>query len=312
MIGQVPLHLIPNVAIAKIGTRHILRLFLPAKYKAGGDEYALTREQLVILYNSCVRVAVLRVNPDHQAHWPQSYENAYTQYKDLCNRIHFNTIDIPSFGIKDFGAVLLEEVRKYSWGRRAYFVHQFRGQKGATAHAPAQVNDMDREFFHGMNEAEVREHADDWYFDVGIELRKPGYVLQLSQEGHLNVLMHMFPAVPVGALERASRSNSFKEDLVAQIGGLAGFRYSTSDEIHELSGIAYCQAYTTDKSATYQLHNGIFTQFYANRLYPKGINWVIKRLRGMEEIYLRCSGERVDTAASIPSISDDDDESMKS
>ena len=62
MIGQVPLHLIPNVAIDKIGTRHILRLFLPAKYKAGGDEYALTREQLVILYNSCVRVAVLRVN----------------------------------------------------------------------------------------------------------------------------------------------------------------------------------------------------------------------------------------------------------
>ena len=226
---------------------------------------------------------------------------------DQCQRLHFSTVDIQPSNIRHFGERLLDQVRKLEWGAHAYFVHQFRGTKGATARLVGTDDAIANDPFRDLNEAAIRADPNDWYCDVGIELRKKGHVLQLRPDGHLSALQHLFTTVSEDALRRAMGSAKFKRDLVAQIEGLAGFRYTPSPTIQEQSGIVYAQGYTTDKCATYQLHDGIFAHMNASRFYPQQIRHLLKRLVGMEDLYLRCGGEVIRGAMVIPSLSDDED-----
>ena len=245
---------------------------------------------------------MIAVDEEHIAHWPQSIENAYVQYRDVQGQFHFGTIDLSAHRVRAFGDHLLQRIRNLPWGRGAYYVHQLRGTKGSTSHDPLlphAVADAVNGLFVGMDAQEILDDPTGWWCDVGIEARIAGHVLQWDRNAHIHVLRHALPGVGDAHLHRAIMSQKFQVDRTAQIKDMAGFRYACSSPIRDITRIAKVQAYTTEKAATYQLHKGDFSRRNAQDYYPGTIDKTIARLIRIEDVYLRCSGESAEEQAPL-------------
>lgn len=279
------------MCIATISKRHQLLLALPVLYEANQRFRGVDQQQLEQLYNRCVRRTIEELAPEHISHWPYSYAEAYTQYRDHRGNLFFSTIDIPAHLSEAFGEQLLEKVHGYSWGRRAYFIHQLRGTKGYTTHDPdiyGEVDDAIDDVLTGVNRQVLEEDPDSWFVDVGLEVRLPGHILQWTTLGFREVLRHTLPDATPTQLDQARRK--VKVDMSAQIADLAGFRLETTETVANLTGVHYINAYSTDKAVTYQLHNGIYRPRKANCFYPKNISQTISDLCSMEETFAKCAG----------------------
>ena len=97
------------------------------------------------------------------------------------------------------------------------------------------------------------------------------------------------PSQPPAAFLRAPQIRGWQEDISGHLYQLAGFRYNPrSRGVNE--GIVHINVYTTDKSVTYQLHEGIFKTRKCSDLYPRPLEKLCSDLHKVADSFAVCSG----------------------
>ncbi|KIK36930.1 hypothetical protein CY34DRAFT_26192 [Suillus luteus UH-Slu-Lm8-n1] len=284
----IPLHRIPNTALGKVDRRHITRIFFPGLY-CQGQNPAIPPEKMATIYEKCLRPAVVSLNPVDRSRWPITYSTAMTLYRDQKGHFHFGTVDFPSHLLNQLGNKLLEMFQMQDGLQDAFFVHELRGTKGASHHDPcdagARRSALDT-VFHFFDLSLVR--PEDWVVDIGLEIQHEGHILQWLTKGHRRLLQFLLPSSAEHKIDSILASQTqYHCDLSAQLEDLGGFRAlpgsrGKDDKVH------YINAYTTDKCATYQLHDGIFKRRQAWHLFPANIGKLVKDLERMAEIFRVC------------------------
>ena len=174
--------------------------------------------------------------------------------------------------------------------RDAFYIHDMRGVKGGSVHDPANVEDRKA----AMNEtceylAMDQIPPDQFYIDVGLEIRRPGHVVQWEYSAHNALVGALLPnASPLDVGEILERS-SCRRDPNALLTDFAGLRvppgrYGAAD------GVKYINIYTTDKSVHYQLHRGVFRKHSPEDLMPENLARLMKDVDMWTESLYECMG----------------------
>jgi len=288
----IPLHKIPNIALAKADRRQITRVFFPCLYEEN-ESPAISTELRAHIYDQCLRPAAIEVNPLDQSRWPITYEAAMNLYRDDHGQFHFGTIDIPPRFLKNFGTRLLELFQMREEFKDAFFVHELRGTKGATLHDPYDADQRRtalEDVFHAFDTRLFK--AEDWVVDIAIEIRCPGHVLQWLTKGHRYVLEFLMPSATARMISDVLNSKTqYHCDLSAQLDDVGGFR-SLPGSRGAADNLTYINVYTTDKSATYQLHTGLFKRRKPWHLFPDKIDKLLEDMEKIAGTFRTCGGSQ--------------------
>ena len=276
------------MVLGKVDHRQISRIFFPGLFKPG-ESRGIPSETMTLVYEQCLRKAATAVNPFDQSQWPITYNAAMTLYRDQKGTLHFTSIDMPSNLLGAFGEKLLQLLDKYDGLAGAFFVHELRGTKGASHHDPydeeARRAALDS-VFHLFNRAAMI--PEEWYIDIGLELRHKGHVLEWLTRGHRRLLKFLLPSTSQEKIDAILKSRGrYKCDLSAQLGDLGGFRLLPGSD-GRADEVSYINVYTTGKSATYQLHEGIFKRRKSWHLFPGCLEKLVKDLERISEIFRLC------------------------
>ncbi|KAG1851045.1 hypothetical protein DFJ58DRAFT_661761 [Suillus subalutaceus] len=181
----VSLHRIPNMALGKVDRRHITRIFFPGLY-CKGQNPAIPPETMTLIYEKCLRPAVVSLNPVDRSRWPITYSNAMDLARDQKGQFHFGTVDFPSNLLNQLGPKLREMFQMQDGLQDVFFVHELRGTKGASHHDPCDAGARRAALdtvFHFFDMSLVR--PEDWVVDIGLEIQHEGHILQWLTKGHL-------------------------------------------------------------------------------------------------------------------------------
>ncbi|KAG1719121.1 hypothetical protein EDB19DRAFT_1648748 [Suillus lakei] len=172
----IPLHKIPNMALGKVDRRHITRIFFPGLY-CKNQNPAILPKTMTLIYEECLRPAVVSLNPVDRSRWPITYSTAMTLYRDQKGQFHFGTLDFPSHLLDKLGPKLLELFQMQEGLQDAFFVHELRGTKGVSHHDPQDAGQRHTALdnvFHFFDMSLVR--PEDWVVDVALEIQHEGHV----------------------------------------------------------------------------------------------------------------------------------------
>lgn len=123
-----------------------------------------------------------------------------------------------------------------------------------------------------------------------MEVRQEGHVLQWLTKGHRRVLEFLLPSAPASNITAILHSKKqYCCDISAQLSDLGGFRVCPGSR-GKADGVIYINTYTTDKSATYQLHDGVFRRRKPWHLFPTGIDQLLTDLDVIGETFRLCGG----------------------
>ena len=276
------------MALGKVDRRHITRIFFPGLYCKDRNP-AISPQMMTLIYEECLRPAIVSLNPVDRSRWPITYSTAMTLYRDQKGQFHFGTLDFPSHLLYKLGSKLLELFQKQDGLQDAFFVHELRGTKGVSHHNPhdAQQRCAAMEnVFHLFDMSLIR--PEDWVVDVALEIQYEGHVLQWLTKGHRRLLQFLLPSTPESKIDSILASQSqYHCDLSAQLKDIGGFRALPGSRGKD-DNVYYINIYTTDKTATYQLHKGIFMRRQAWHLFPASIGRLIKDLERIVEIFCLC------------------------
>ena len=274
--------------------RQKVMLFFPHLYHADGRATAIiTQEELAKIYNDCLRPTIEALIPQHIAHWPHSYQACLMASKDVRQQFHHSSMDIPADLLAEFAEQLLEKLGSITYFKDAFFVHEWRGTKGSTVHDPEDEDAVQTTLNKATEmldwDAMEGQDLDEWWIDIGLEVRIEGKVMQWLERAHREVVEYCLPNLNQLGVTKLLGSQKFKTDISALLYDLAGFRA----EVHgpgKMDGICYLNVYTTDKSPTYQLHYGAFRRHKAADLLPDKIGHLIKDTDKLGELYDMCAG----------------------
>ncbi|KAG2062943.1 hypothetical protein BDR04DRAFT_1039491, partial [Suillus decipiens] len=212
-----------------------------------------------------------------------------TLYRDRKGQFHFGTLDFPFHLLDKLGSKLLELFQMQNGLQDAFFVHELRGVKGVSHHNPLNAEQrqlaLDRAF-HLFDMSRIR--PEDWVVDVALEIQHKGHILQWLTKGHRRLLQFLLPSAPQDKIDSILTSQSqYHLDLSAQLEDVGGFRAHPGSRGKD-DNVHYINVYTTDKSATYQLHDGIFVRRKPWHLFPASIGKLAKDLERIAEIFCLC------------------------
>jgi hypothetical protein len=225
---------------------------LPGLAHGCGKDLTVPQGVLRLLYDECIRKAAIEVLPGESGHWPPSYDSEMKRMRDKRGQLNPSTKRIPAHSVNSFGRSLLRRVKAFSWGQSAFFLHQFRGTRGATVHDPtleAEVAALD-DYLLYVNPYNLI--VDNWYIDIGMEIQDPGYVIWWRPEAFWRLIRGILETTDENAA-RISELKTFYRDPAAQLSDAGGFRYAPTRSNSGQRQVAYVQAYNTEKSPTYSL-----------------------------------------------------------
>ena len=259
------MHKIPNLPLGKVANRSIVRIFFPRMYHRF-DSSKIPSPDIELIYNASLRPIIQELMPNQATHWPYSYQVAMETSRDTSGRLHLGSLDIPAHLLPDFASQFLRSVQELRpYFRDAYFGHELRGWKGATFHNLSNYNIPPQNDLHERVSAlddltRVLDmpaiNPDQWLIDIGLEFGAPHHVVTWRSLGHSALLRHLCPNIR--NLDRVlERSKTFYIDHQMHLKDFAGFRWTPGQNAPP---IHYMQAYTTEKSVSYQLHEGLFRQ----------------------------------------------------
>lgn len=292
---SVDLHRIPNVCLSTADVRQKTLIFFPRMYTRGEARH-LTKEELALLYDSCLRPAIATVVPSSLSHWPVSYQACLMAMKDKRNQFHPTRRDIPSHRLDQLCTELRNNLDQYTYFKDSFFVHEWRGLKGATCHDPEDPDQCDEAFQAAFSMLRTDEllgpHGDnEWYIDVALEVYSPGLVLQWRTDSHEQLLQYGLPSAPPHRITTAVNGSHFKKDVSSLLYQLSGFRVEVPS-VGAADFVRYANVYTTDKSATYQLHQGTFRRHRAEDLLPDRLESFLNDVAELAKLYDICAGLR--------------------
>lgn len=265
--------------------RHITRIFFPGLYCKERNP-AILPKTMTLIYEECLRPAVVGLNPVDRSRWPITYSAAMTLYRDQKGQFHFGTLDFPSHLLDKLGSKLLELFQMHDGLQDAFFVHELRGTKGASHHNPQDAKQRQQALdsvFHLFDMSHIR--PEDWVVDVALEIQCEGHVLQWLTKGHRHLLQFLLPSTPLHKIDSILASQSqYHLDLSAQLEDIGGFRAHPGSRGKD-DNVRYINVYSTDKSVTYQLHDGIFMRRKPWHLFPASIGKRRRILRGLQRYF---------------------------
>lgn len=142
-------------------------------------------------------------------------------------------------------------------------MHEVRGIKLANVHeldndkAAQEMYDQALEFL-DCNKLDPGQ----WFADVGLETFYLDHIICWFTDGHAELLRHLFPDMEDARLERMVHGSHFKKDQINLLSQASGFRL----ELPSTHAIRYISVYCTEKTASYQLHKGIYRRRRADEL----------------------------------------------
>ncbi|KAI9060430.1 hypothetical protein FKP32DRAFT_1578130, partial [Trametes sanguinea] len=256
---------------------------------------ALTQTDLADLYDQGILPAVRVCCPDRVAHWPPSYQVAFKQSQDRNGRLHFHSIDIPEHLISQFVRELRRALADHPHLRDFWFMVELRGTKGMYSFQLGDAANR-REVWNLLVEQIdiTAEAADDnmqnWYCDIGLEVARPGHVVQWRLDAHARILRAALPKTTPNVLDSMMNGPQYIEDTSCLLYDLAGFRASPGRLSRKKDQVAHVNVYTTDKSVTYQLHPGAFRAHNPTDLYPGKIKALLRDVGTIASAFNQCSG----------------------
>lgn len=294
------MHKIPNLPLGKVANRSIVRVFFPRMFNRF-DSNKIPSPDIELIYNRCLRPIVQHLMPNQATHWPASYEIALQTGRDHTGRLHLGSLDLPTHILPDFAHQyldLIQQLRPYF--QDAYFAHELRGWKAATVHniqdvSQPRVDDAlaSHERVHALDDLtrildmpSIRPHQ--WLIDVGLEFGVPGKVVTWRSTGHNALLQYLLPDIP-NIARATKRSKMFYVDPQMLLKDVSGFRWTPGQNSDH---ITYIQAYTTEKSVSYQLHDSIFRPRRPLELLTKSnCEKLLRDLDEQSRILYTCSGD---------------------
>lgn len=245
-----------------------------------------------MLYDDCIRPAVMEIMPNQASHWPVSYAAAVRQSKDRRGILHLGTVAVPSDLLVPFCAAFRSRLDSIEYFKESFFCHELRGLKGGTAHQednegrnPEEAFDT---FFDNIDEARIDE--DNWMVDVGLEIYDAFRVVNWSRSAHSQILKYLLPSLDSEQVDKLQKRDTFHLDNVAHLDDFAGFRCEPGKRSRERDHVEYINVYTTDKCATYQLHSGIWRRRKCQDLLLQALDKLLVDLENMSKTYKDCSG----------------------
>ncbi|KAL7281845.1 hypothetical protein ACG7TL_005168 [Trametes sanguinea] len=294
----VPAHHLGNVCIATFGTRAQVRLLFP-QIRAEGGTPKVTQTDLATLYDRGILRAIRELIPEHAAHWPPSYHAAMSLYRDPRGQMHYGRMDIPEDLVPDFATLLRAKLAQHPRLANPLFMIELRGTKGMFSfpfdNVDARQNAFNRLIEHiDLGVEAAHNNLPNWYCDVGVEVARPGHVLQWLSAAHQRLLAHALPSQTQAAITKLLGSTKFSSDVSGHLFDLAGFRANPGSR-GRADHVAHVNVYTTDKSVTYQLHKGAFTAHRTTSLFPGPIGTLRNDLNTIAEVFAECGGSKGET-----------------
>ena len=294
---MVPLHLIPNICFAKDNMRQKTCIMFPRMY-TGREARVLTAEEMRTMYDTCIRPAIHEVLPANISHWPLTYNAEWTRGTSTRGLHKFSTIDLPERAIAPIATALRNRLEQHPMFQQSFFYHEWRGIKGRTLHDPSDNDACDEALncaWSGidMDEMYIEEGENEWYVDVALEVHSPNLVLQWREDSHAALLHHVLPTAPWERVDNIPNTTAFNNDISALLYQLAGFRVEVP-AVGRPDNVRYVNVYTTDKSATYQLHQGAYSRHKPSDLLPNKITKLLKDVGLLAQLYYQCAGYRED------------------
>jgi hypothetical protein len=255
----------------------------------------MAQNQMAILYDKCIRPAVMQVIPSHASHWPVNYRTAFELAKDTRGRLHLGSVAVPATHLVAFCHALRTRLERIEDFKHAFFCHELRGLKGGTAHEEDDEGRNPEESFHTFFDSVDMTRVDEnnWLVDVGLEIHDPGMVVHWSKSAHSAILEYLLPSLSDDQIEKLQRRKTFHVDHAAQLEDFAGFRCEPGQWGSD-NGVEYINVYPTDKCPTYQLHAGIWRRRTCEDLLPKSMGKLLEDLVNMSKTYKSCSGAEDD------------------
>jgi len=289
------MHKIPNFAFGKVAIRSVIRVFLPHMYGMN-DSAKIPVTDMELIYNQSLRPVVVQHMSNMATHWPVSYSTALALYRDNKSRIHPGSLDIPEHILDVFSKEYLKQLGKVRpYFRDAYFVHEFRGWKGATIHNPFDVAEREVAFSdltHDLNMDKV--DTENWFVDIALEVGVEEHIATWRTSGHKSLLRHCLPSLNTEGLDNLTNKHAFSQDRMMHLLDLSGFHCETGKHGKE-DDVKYIQAYTTEKTMAYQLHQGLFTDKNPQDLLmtPK-LEKLVQDIEKMSLVLFECTGDGED------------------
>lgn len=288
---RAPLHKIPNFALGTVDRRHVVVICFPRMYKVGARPI-IPIEDISLFYNSCLRPSFVSISSHDTSRMHPTSAMLNDVNHDKRGRLHFSTVDLNPRLLDSFTQELRQRLDQHDKFRDAYFVHQFKGLKGRYRHEPEDSNqrrDVMQEVFHDLLQ-EDKLDPEQWMFDIALEIRDPGRILQWLTAGHNTIICHLLPSASNGKVEQLIKSPNYKRDITAQLEAIGGFR-AVPFIRENPDKISYINIYTTDKSATYQYHEGLYRRRKAWHLFPGDIGKLTLDMKRISDTFSRCRGE---------------------
>ncbi|KAI9068787.1 hypothetical protein FKP32DRAFT_1671925 [Trametes sanguinea] len=213
----VPAHQCGNVCIATFGTRAQVRLLFP-KIRAEGGTPKVTQTDLAALYDRGILRVIRELLPEQNAHWPPLYQAAMNLYRDPNGHLHYGRMDIPEDLVPDFAALLRTKLENHPRLSDPLFMIELRGTKGMFSfpfdNAGARQNAFNRLIEQiDMQVEGAHNNLPNWHCDVGVEVARPGHVLQWLSAAHQRLLAHALPSQPEAVIAKLVDGSKFSSDL---------------------------------------------------------------------------------------------------
>ncbi|KAJ7574193.1 hypothetical protein C8J56DRAFT_803336, partial [Mycena floridula] len=204
-------------------------------------------------------------------------------------QIQFTSIDIPQDLLAPLGAKLLELCDTIPEFKDAFFLHEFRGEKGKTLHSPndaAECRYHRALFLDSLDQTTLQD--ENWFIDLAFEVSLPEHVVFLKSTAHPHILDFALPSATPRSREKLRQSSNFRIDFNAQLADIAGFRTTTGAQAGDPDHVQYLNVYTTDCKPTYQLHRGTYERIRpAQLLEAESRSKVINQIESIGDMYFR-------------------------
>ncbi|KAJ7571902.1 hypothetical protein C8J56DRAFT_805749 [Mycena floridula] len=267
-----------------MGTRSIIRILLPALYNPHQRHPEVTADLLQLFYEQVLRPAVLEVREDLDGdpHWVD-WQSLFKKLRDRNGTLRFTTQDVPPDLLPALGSSIIRRCRHIASFKGAFFLHEFRGYKGATWHSAHHYFDAVRareDFLSVLDMTLIKK--EDWLIDLAFEIGMPGHTVFLKTNAHRRLMRFILPNATNAELRAVQTGGKFLIDHNAQLLDISGFR-STTGRAGYKDNVKYMNVYTTDSQVTYQLHRGLYERIRPYQLLDADSR--VKVIEAMEKIY---------------------------
>lgn len=274
---------------AKVGSRGTCNIAFPALY-GSTRRGVIARPLCVIFYEQVLRPVLLEVDLDHIGHWPPSYHAAEELKRGKNGQYHFGSVPLPVHCLEGVVRGMKAKMEEIPSFKGAFYIHDLRGVKGESIHNPGSAPERK----HALNEtcaylAMTRVPRDQFFIDVGLEIRRPGHVVQWDGSAHAALLREVLPNTTPEQVDLLLGNHACLRDPNALLSDFAGLRIAPASR-NIGDDVVYINIYTTDKTVHYQLHHGVFQKHKCEDLLPHRISHVMDDVDRWTKCLYDCMG----------------------